>query len=78
MTEPASWQPTKAEFDKAIDTLLGSAKGRELFVIMAGSLGLFDGHDMGKLAFLFFTDPDFARKVSDKVWTASQNREVSP
>ena len=28
--------------------------------------------DKQRLAFLFFTDPDFARVVSDKVWAASQ------
>ena len=63
---------TKAEFDKAIDTLLGSAEGRKKLAIKAGDLGLLEGLDRSKLAYLFFTDIDFARAFSDKVWAFSQ------
>ena len=62
----------KAEFDKAIDTLLGSAVGRKKLAIKAGDLGLLEGHDRAKLAYLFFTNPEFAREVSDKVWAEGQ------
>ena len=62
----------KVEFDKAIDTLLGSAVGRKKLVIKAEELGLLEGNDRARLAFEFFTNPDFARAVSDKVWAAGQ------
>ena len=71
-------QPTKAEYDKTIDTILGSTEGRKQFLLKAEQLGLLEGLDPARLAFEFFSNPDFARKLCDVIWTASQNREVSP
>ena len=58
------------DFNQATETLLGSAKGRLAIAEAAIKLGI--ATDKQQLAFLFFTDPDFARAISDKVWAASQ------
>ena len=62
------------EFDEAVDTLLGSTEGRKQLLLKAEQLGLLEGHDRARLAFEFFTNPDFARRLCDTVWAASQNR----
>ena len=64
----------KAEFDEAVDTLLGSVEGRKQLLLKAKDLGLLEGQDSGMLACLFFTNPDFARRLCDTVWAASQKR----
>ena len=69
---------SKAEFDEAIDKLLGSTAGRRQILTKAMQLGLLNDHDLGKLAYLFFTDPDFARALSDKIWAARPYRGVAP
>ena len=70
MTTTTSGKMNQDEFNRAIETLQGSPKGRLALVEMAIKFGI--ATDKQRLAFLFFTNPDFAREVSDKVWAASQ------
>ena len=66
---------TQEDFNRATETLLGSAKGRLAVAKAAIKFGI--ATDEQKLAYLFFSDPDFAREVSDKVWAASQQRAAT-
>ena len=63
------------EFNQAIETLLGSTKGRLALVELAIKFDI--ATDKQDLAFKFFTNPDFARYVSDRVWAASQKLAAS-
>ena len=62
---------TKVEFDAAIQVLLDSAEGRKALAEKVHKMGLVKT-DKQKLAFLFFTDPKFAKEISDRVWKAGQ------
>ena len=61
-------------YQRDLYTSLMSGDEADEFERWIAALGLLEGHDRAKLAFLFFTNPDFAREFCDKVWDASQAR----